>query len=664
MVLKIADECFADLNPPIQLKILDASPNPAATDNSPSTFLSPAEVGLQDAVKLSEIASDISFPGAGNTLKGFYSLDGRAHASPNLLRLRLIKNDKLIEVRPKGRDDLDILNIAPPLQPPQFQWIDQPVEIVLVSESDPLGPLLSAPQAATILTQSGVSFAQMPMNSPSLRKPISPGKVYLTITFRVNRAQSIRLRDYLLLDSAGNHYTPIGLLLGEPNARVFDGPDVLTDTIYLGLAPKFTIGFPKDRFLNKINGFNLTVPEIHLLYDVPQSSIPIEFRYATQAWRLQHNKDTSPALAIQSTAASDSVTASLPREVTPLERITTPVVVPPKQKTAQLPSALSRLAEIPEVHSELQLSEQQKEHLIRWSNQYGTNLSVLYVKMQLARLTKDEPMVAQFFKEASHFYPDAWTNICAILNPNQQIRLRQLEVQLAGPLSVTLDERLASDLNLTTEQRMRIDALDEEYRSMPRASRNAATLRESVLQLLTATQKDRWAEQCGTPFTFPESEANALNSAPGPVSGVKASSSSDVTQNTSSRSLATIVSDPALRDKRSPGAASGGGGIRRPYSLPTFTTQLQGTHIVRIRNPNSFSVDAGIRSGSNGVDVTVPPEGVSTTHVPNGSYQIFFVYSDQPTSLFQGDDFRISNNGIEIQIVKVVNGNYGIRRVK
>jgi len=40
------------------------------------------------------------------------------------------------------------------------------------------------------------------------------------------------------------------------------------------------------------------------------------------------------------------------------------------------------------------------------------------------------------------------------------------------------------------------------------------------------------------------------------------------------------------------------------------------------------------------------------------------VYSSKPDELFQGDSFTLNGNGVEIQIVKVVSGNYSIRQVK
>lgn len=85
---------------------------------------------------------------------------------------------------------------------------------------------------------------------------------------------------------------------------------------------------------------------------------------------------------------------------------------------------------------------------------------------------------------------------------------------------------------------------------------------------------------------------------------------------------------------------------------------------MRIRNPNSFEVTVGIRSGNHGKDLVVSTNGVASVYIPNGDYEIYFVYSNKQDALFKGDSFSLNDNGVEIQIVKVVGGNYGIRRVK
>ena len=97
---------------------------------------------------------------------------------------------------------------------------------------------------------------------------------------------------------------------------------------------------------------------------------------------------------------------------------------------------------------------------------------------------------------------------------------------------------------------------------------------------------------------------------------------------------------------------------------PKYSTELEGRMEVRVKNPNDFKVKVGLRSDGSGKDFTVAPNDTQSVKVPNGRYDIYFQYSTDPDGLYQGDSFTLNNNGVEIQIVKVVNGNYGIKKVK
>ncbi len=105
-------------------------------------------------------------------------------------------------------------------------------------------------------------------------------------------------------------------------------------------------------------------------------------------------------------------------------------------------------------------------------------------------------------------------------------------------------------------------------------------------------------------------------------------------------------------------------------NLPFFSSVLSGNNPVRIKNPNNFSVKAGLRLGWKGKNywkgknLSIQPHGKKMVYVPNGPYEIYFIYSNEPATLFQGDSFDLNNNGIEIQIVQVPYGNYNIRQVK
>lgn len=137
-----------------------------------------------------------------------------------------------------------------------------------------------------------------------------------------------------------------------------------------------------------------------------------------------------------------------------------------------------------------------------------------------------------------------------------------------------------------------------------------------------------------------------------------------------------IVGDIVMKPEQGspPGAAADRGSNAEPLSagdnmqkysaLPPFREQLNGRNEVRVRNPNDFSVVVGVRSGLQGKDFEVSANGTASIYILDGPYDVYFVYANEPTALFQGDSFTLKGNGVEIQIVKVVGGNYGIRRVK
>jgi len=130
-----------------------------------------------------------------------------------------------------------------------------------------------------------------------------------------------------------------------------------------------------------------------------------------------------------------------------------------------------------------------------------------------------------------------------------------------------------------------------------------------------------------------------------------------------SQSVADPPPRPAVR-KRAPGTLD----LRDPFDTPPqgwpeFSGRLAGQMQVRIKNPNDFRVRVGLRCDGKGLDFVVPASGTRSAFVPNGHYDIYFQYSKDSSSVYQGDSFTLNNNGVEIQIVQVVDGNYGIRKV-
>ena len=115
--------------------------------------------------------------------------------------------------------------------------------------------------------------------------------------------------------------------------------------------------------------------------------------------------------------------------------------------------------------------------------------------------------------------------------------------------------------------------------------------------------------------------------------------------------------------KSAAGTDTAGSTVSPPASLPAFSGALTGSNPLRVRNPNDFSVAVGVRSGNRGDNFTVAANGVQTIYLPNGKFDIYFIYSSKPEALYQGDSFTLADDGIEIQIVQIINGNYDIHQV-
>lgn len=101
-----------------------------------------------------------------------------------------------------------------------------------------------------------------------------------------------------------------------------------------------------------------------------------------------------------------------------------------------------------------------------------------------------------------------------------------------------------------------------------------------------------------------------------------------------------------------------------PQNWPRYDGGFDGTMEIAVRNPNNFRVRVGITSQGLGVDFIVPANGRQSVLVPNdGYYDVYFQYSSDPASTYQGDTVRVYNASTEIQIVEIEGGNYNIKKL-
>lgn len=123
-----------------------------------------------------------------------------------------------------------------------------------------------------------------------------------------------------------------------------------------------------------------------------------------------------------------------------------------------------------------------------------------------------------------------------------------------------------------------------------------------------------------------------------------------------------------------------GGGLVVPYGaglplldrapmlqlFPRSMTPALGRNQLLLRNHNDTPVLVGLRGvdGSvDGQDFEVAAQDWAVIHVPNGSYRPYFVYVDEPETLYQGSDLVFSNGGIELSLKKDAPGNFQMSKV-
>ena len=79
-------------------------------------------------------------------------------------------------------------------------------------------------------------------------------------------------------------------------------------------------------------------------------------------------------------------------------------------------------------------------------------------------------------------------------------------------------------------------------------------------------------------------------------------------------------------------------------NIAPYTTEIgQGPNEVRIRNANTFPVLVMLRTAENekGLNLEFPPKSISTLHLPNGGYQISYIFSTIPNATYRGDYIRV-----------------------
>jgi hypothetical protein len=85
---------------------------------------------------------------------------------------------------------------------------------------------------------------------------------------------------------------------------------------------------------------------------------------------------------------------------------------------------------------------------------------------------------------------------------------------------------------------------------------------------------------------------------------------------------------------------------------------------IAILNPNDFSVAVALMTDPSADYFLVAPQNGIGKGIPDGQYDIYFVYSTDPESLYQGDPITVRMEWMTLTLQPVSEGNYGMKKVK
>jgi hypothetical protein len=95
--------------------------------------------------------------------------------------------------------------------------------------------------------------------------------------------------------------------------------------------------------------------------------------------------------------------------------------------------------------------------------------------------------------------------------------------------------------------------------------------------------------------------------------------------------------------------------------LPDFTWGLRrGAYEMRIENTTDTRVQAGLRAGQYGKDISIPPNSTRSVDVDRANYQLFYIFDDAPHTLHRGASVDLSGDYSNDVRITLFNQSYDI----
>ena len=100
--------------------------------------------------------------------------------------------------------------------------------------------------------------------------------------------------------------------------------------------------------------------------------------------------------------------------------------------------------------------------------------------------------------------------------------------------------------------------------------------------------------------------------------------------------------------------------VAKGKPFPIYWDLLKGTNILRVINPCESQVTVAVRSGTKGITFDVPSSEARSVSIPEGAFDVYFLYADRPAAAFKGDAIRLDRRLVELLLSTKERGGYSI----
>src|SRR5687768_7286705 len=94
--------------------------------------------------------------------------------------------------------------------------------------------------------------------------------------------------------------------------------------------------------------------------------------------------------------------------------------------------------------------------------------------------------------------------------------------------------------------------------------------------------------------------------------------------------------------------------------FPLYKDLLRGTNGFRVINPGKSQVRVALRSGPKGITFDVPPLKAMSVAIPEGTFDVYLLYSDRPAAAFKADSLKVDRRIVELLLSADEHGGYSL----